>query len=86
MQWFFYILISFYGKFDIHEFKNPRYLDDVFTEQTTKIGKHELKLFHSTLVLDKSSKWWKESMDSDAQQLNQYQQYEHSPLTSNHWP
>jgi len=24
-------------------------------------------------------------MDSDAQQLNQYQQYEHSPLTSNHW-
>jgi len=43
MQWFFYILISFYGKFDIHEFKNPRYLDDDFTEQTTKIGKHELK-------------------------------------------
>ena len=28
---------------------------------------------------------WKESLNSDGQQFNQYQQNEQSPLTSNHW-
>jgi hypothetical protein len=28
---------------------------------------------------------WKESLNSDGQQLHQYQQNEQAPLTSNHW-